>query len=264
LGVVGDGYTIMQNKSAFDFIDYLLQARNGAHYESAGALGKGERIWVMAKLPDTIRIAGTEDISKLYLLIATAHDGSMAYTAKLVAERVVCENTLAVALGEVGAAVRIKHTKSAQARLAMGLKFMASVGNSVQTLNEKMNILASRKLTRESASAVLDRLFPPTMNDDGSEKTSKRRENVLATVLGLFDSNDKNAIPQVRGTAYNMLNAITEYTDHFRPARITDSRKDYSDVQARAENALFGTGEKLKVSALEALLELTADDAVLV
>jgi phage/plasmid-like protein (TIGR03299 family) len=257
LGVVGDGYQIMQNKTAFDFIDYLLQARDGAHYESAGVLGKGERIWVMAKLPETIRIAGTEDLTRVYLLIATAHDGSMAYTAKLVAERVVCENTLAIALGEASTAVRIKHTKSAQARLALGLKFMASVGNSVQSLNEKLNILASRKLTRESATNVFDRLFPQTKDEKGEVKESKRRDNVLSTILSLYESNDKNAIPEVRGTAYNLLNAITEYTDHFRPARITEARKGYSDDQARAENALFGSGEKLKAEALDALLDLT-------
>ena len=72
-----------------------------------------------------------------------------------------------------------------------------------------------------------------------------------------------NAFPAIRGTAYNLLNAVTEYTDHYRTARITDARQGYSIEQARAENAVIGTGERLKSSALAVIEELTADDPVI-
>ena len=120
-------------------------------------------------------------------------------------------------------------------------------------------MLAQRKMTRDSLKSILDRLFPAPKEKDASQT---RRENVLADVLSLYESNDKNAIPSIRGTAYNLLNAVTEYTDHYRSARITDSRKDYSVDEARAENAVLGTGERLKSQALDVILEDTAGNPV--
>lgn len=255
LGTVGADYSILQNKLAFDGIDTLLAAKEGAHYESAGALGNGARIWVMARIPEAIRIIGTQDESKLFLLAATAHDGSMSYQFKLVAERVVCENTLSVALGEAGQVVRIKHSKNAIDRMAAAVRYMSQVTSSASTLDAKFNALAQRKMTKTSYDAVMDRLFPKT--EDAGQS---RRDGLLASILGLYDNNDKDAIPEIRGTAYNMLNAITEYTDHYRTSRITEGRKadGYTVDTARAENALFGTGDKLKNLALEVLLDYTA------
>lgn len=103
--------------------------------------------------------------------------------------------------------------------------------------------------------AVMDRLFP---KPEGKDQNTTRRENILADVLSLYESNDNNAFPSIRGTAYNLLNAVTEYTDHYRTARITDAREGYSVDQARAENAVVGTGERLKTQALEVILESTA------
>lgn len=103
--------------------------------------------------------------------------------------------------------------------------------------------------------AVVDRLFPAS-KDEGAR--TGRRDAIVLKVLELFESNDANAIPQIRGTALNMLNAVTEFTDHFRTARITDARAGMTVQQARAENAIFGTGDRLKGDALVAVLEETA------
>lgn len=174
---------------------------------------------------------------------------------KLVDERIVCENTLAIALGEAGAVVRVKHTKNAIDRMNAAVRYMSQVTTAASTLNDKFNALAQRKMTRETYDAVMNRLFPKT--EDAGQT---RRDGLLNAILSLYDSNDKNAVPEIRGTAYNLLNAITEYTDHFRISRITEGRKadGYTVDQARAENALFGTGDKLKNLALEVLLDYTA------
>jgi len=209
----------------------------------------------MARIPEAIRIIGTKDESRLFLLAATGHDGSMAFTYKLVAERVVCENTLTMALGEAGSVVRVKHTKNAADRMNAAVRYMAQVTNAASSLSDKFNALAQRKMTRESYDAVMDRLFPKT-----EDANQTRRQGLIESIMGLYESNDKDAIPEIRGTAYNLLNAITEHTDHFRTSRITEGRKadGYTVDQARAENALFGTGDKLKGMALDALLDLTA------
>jgi hypothetical protein len=133
-------------------------------------------------------------------------------------------------------------------------RLMQGVGADAKALEEKLNLLAQRKMTRETITAIFDRLFPKPKEETSN---TARRENVMADVLRLYESNDKNTFPQIRGSAYNLLNAVTEYTDHERSARITDGRKDYSVAQARAENALVGTGDKLKTEALEVILQST-------
>ncbi len=258
LGTVGDQYTVIQNRYAFDFVDALLEAENGAHYESAGALGNGERIWCLAKVPHVITVAG-EDKSEVYLLFTTSHDGSMAATAKLSTVRVVCQNTLNQALSCNGSMVRVKHTRDAERRLDQAKRLMEGVGADAKKLEEKLNLLATRKMTRDSLKSIMDRLFPAPKDEKAN---TTRRENVLADVLRLYESNDRGTFPQIKGTAYNLLNAITEYTDHERTARITEGRKDYSISQARAENAFVGTGDRLKQDALDVILQDTAGNPV--
>ena len=259
LGTVGAQYQIIQNKYAFDFVDSLLEAENGSHYESAGALGNGERIWCLAKVPHTITVAG-EDKSEVYLLFTTSHDGSMAATAKMSTVRVVCQNTLNMALSANGSMVRVKHTRDAERRFEQAKRLMEGVGVDAKRLEDKLNLLALRRMTKESMVSIMDRLFPASKD---AEAITTRRENVLADILRLYESNDRNTFPQIRGTAYNLLNAVTEYTDHERTARITEGRKDYSLAQARAENALVGTGDKLKQEALEVIMQVTAGNPMM-
>lgn len=258
LGVVGDTYSPIQNLQAFNFIDDLLEAQNGAHYESAGALGNGERIWVMARVPGAdIQIAGTDDKSLSYLLVATSHDGSLSYLARLTSIRVVCQNTLSIALNQAGNVFKVKHTKNADARLATAKETMQGFAKDAKDLNEKLNALATRKMTKDSMTAILERLFP---NGKKEEKHNTRRENVLADVLKMYEVNDNDVFPTIRGTAYNLLNAVTEWTDHIRGFRQTESRKGMNESQIRAENAMFGTGDKLKTEALEVILQATSNN----
>src|SRR4029077_13181165 len=95
------------------------------------------------------------------------------------------------------------------------------------------------------------RLFPENKQAD----SQTRREGIITQVLGLYESNDGNAIPEIKGTAYNLLNAVTEYADHFRGVRVTSGRQGMNEGAVRAENALFGTGDKLKSDAMVADLE---------
>jgi len=254
LGIVGDGFQPIQNAQAFDFVDSLLQAQDGAHYESAGALGQGETLWVLARVPGAdIRINGTNDNSQSYLLVATGHAGNMSYLAKLTSVRVVCQNTLNMSLSHSGSVFKVKHTKSAEARLTSAKSAMAGIITDSRILGDKLNTLATRRMTKDSMLSVINRLFPENKETDNQG----RRNSIVLKVLELFESNDKDAIPQIRGTAYNMLNAITEYADHFRTARITEGKQGLTVDQARAEAAIFGTGDKLKSEALVAVLEET-------
>lgn len=264
IGNVSKTFEVVQNDEGFQWVDTLLEAENGAHYESAGALGNGAQIWLLAKVPFDINIAGTDDKSENFLLLSMAHDGSQALTAKLTSVRVVCWNTLQQALQGEGAVLRMKHTKNIHVRMDSAKAVWKGVEQTVKTLEEKLNTLASRRMTRESAKAIFDRLFPPRKGEKGEEVESKRRENTLSKIYQLYDSNDQNQIPEIRGTAYNLLNAVTEFTDHQRGVRVTKGREEQklSDDEIRKENAIFGGAAKFKEDALEVILEQTAGNPV--
>lgn len=255
LGQVGPDYVVKQNEDCFKFVDTLLEANGGAHYDSAGALGNGARIWCAVRVPKAdINVLG-EDKQETYLVFTTSHDGSMSHTVKLTCVRVVCQNTLQASLNDAGAMLRVKHTRNADARLADASRLMTGVVQDAKQLETKLNTLARRRMTRESMVTVLNRLFPQAAD---AAVNQTRRSNMLADVLSLYESNDRDAIPAIRGTAYNLLNAITEYTDHIRTARITDAKPDgYTLAQARAESAVSGSGDKLKTQALAVIDECT-------
>lgn len=259
LGAVGEQYTPIQNEYAFNFVDALLEAEGGAHYDSAGALGSGEIIFVSAKIPMAFRITGTDDVHETYLLFVTSHNGSLANQAKLTDVRVVCNNTLNMALRLNGSFIKIKHTKTAEEKLEKARKFLKNANDTVKSIREKFEILSKRELDKPSFIACLDKIFPDTKKDQEGADMTTRRANILRDVTELFAHNDDDAIPEIKGTAYNLLNAITEYTDHKRPTRITAGREMYTQEQGRAEAAVFGSGAQLKTKALEYILEETKD-----
>jgi phage/plasmid-like protein (TIGR03299 family) len=246
LGVVGEDYKVIQHATGFEMVDALMNTANGAHYESAGVLGKGEIVWGLADLGLTVSVGA--DKQNGYLLFCTSHDGSYSYLFRTCLTRVVCQNTLNAALSEKTRSMfRVRHTKNAMTRIAGAHDALQAFAGDLKTIEQKLNLLAGKRMTRASLVTVLDRLFPKTSKEqDGAtvEVSSTRRDNILVSVLERFEHNDGNAFPEFRGTAYNLLNAITEYTDHLRGVPHT-----------RAQSALFGSGDKLKTDALRAILD---------
>lgn len=245
LGVVGADYGVIQHDEGFKTIDALMRTADGAHYETAGVLGKGEKVWALADLGLTLKVGA--DVQKGYLLFSTSHDRSMAHSYRIVWTRVVCENTLGMALSEkTKAALTIRHTKNAVSRLVDARAALASMGEDVARMEDRLNFLAGRKMNREAMGTILDRLFPKFKDkDNGQEKDTTRRNNIISDVLHTYELNDGNAYPEQRGTAFNMLNAITNYVDHQRGSE-----------DSRAESAMFGSGQDLKEKALEVIYEV--------
>lgn len=265
LGNVGSVWEPIQNVECFEWCDALLNMiGGGSHYISAGALGNGETVWTLAKVPFDFSVAEEADKHETYLLFTTRHDGKGAAKAKLVVTQVVCNNTLQAALGEAGEEISIRHTKSAKERMDRAVKLMAGTQATISELKAKLTALADRKLTREKTVDILDRLFPKMTDVNGKEVETTRRDNVVSGVLQCFESNNQNAFPSVQGTAYNLLNAVTEYTDHLRSARgsSNDGKATVSKDTKRAESAMFTSGAKLKSEALEVILEETAPSLI--
>lgn len=250
LGAVGSDYTPIQHRDGFATIDALVNSVDGAHYETAGVLGSGEVVWGLAALNRSYEVVAG-DKHESYLLFSTSHDGSRSHEYRLTDTRVVCQNTLNLALG-YGAknALRVRHTKNAQDRLQTVHGLIAELNEQTDDVAAKMRELTTRKTTRETVTAIFDRLFPKTQRDNGREESSSIRENNIREILARFESNDLNAFPEVRGTAYNLLNAITEYTDHYRSSRGGE----------RAQAAIFGSGDALKTKAFEMIYEVAGKD----
>jgi phage/plasmid-like protein (TIGR03299 family) len=249
LGAVGETYTVINHAAGFEMIDALVGSVDGAHYETAGVLGAGEMVWGLADLQLTARVG--DDVQNGYLLFSTSHDGTLSHTYRTCLTRVVCNNTLNVALGEKTKSVfRIRHSKNSVSRLQDAHDALSTIQGDVQTMEQKLNFLATRKVTRESVTDIFDRLFPKRKDADGQDINTTRRANNLAEILAAYESNDGDAFPEQRGTAYNLLNAITNYTDHSRSAHNAKG-----NGTGRAESAMFGSGDRLKSSALEVILE---------
>lgn len=245
-GAVGEGYAPIQHGTGFQLIDDVVASQSGAHFETAGSLGRGEVVWGLADLALSTGIKGTQDEHDHFLLFSTAHDGSLAWRLSQTNVRVVCQNTLNMALKRTTQAqFRVKHTKNHGSRIAEAREILAKTKTEIMSFNEKLNLLATRKMTREAAESIFNRLFPK--NQKGERPT--RSQNALASVLANFESNDNNAIPEIRGSAYNMLNALTEYADHQRGTRNTGA----DDLDPRAKSAMFGSADKLKVTAFETI-----------
>jgi phage/plasmid-like protein (TIGR03299 family) len=232
LGVVGERYTVLQNREAFTFFD-ALTGTGEAIYETAGALGNGERIWILAKLPGYIKVHGKDIVNK-YLLLCNSHDGSSLVRAKLTPIRVVCKNTLSLALSGTEE-VRIRHTPSSVEKLEEAHKLLGLTNQLYEQLDFIFNRMALKKVTDKQLLEYIKKLIPST---DAENQT--RTENIRSKILELHESGQGANLG--RGTLWGGYNAVTEYTDHILHSR---------DQSRRLHSAWFGGGERLKMKAFE-------------
>ncbi len=243
LGPVGKDYTVIQHTEGFDLIDHLVGQIDGAHYETAGQLEFGRLVWTQANLNFKIRVG--EDESDIYLTFNTSHDGSKAFQIYETGTRIVCRNTFRIAsLKRLEATLRVRHTKNASQRTSDLKAEIDEIKNVALSMQEKLVWLSQRRVTKESLETIMKRLFPMAKDDNEVETSSTRRDNILAEILSLYESNDGDAFPEQRGTAYALLNSVTNYTDHLRSSK----------ADGRAQSAVFGSGDKLKTSALDLIL----------
>lgn len=248
LGVVGNSYVPVQNSQAFGFLDAVV-GDGSLRYHTAGALGKGERVWMLAKLPNEIRIKNSEDVTEQFLLLSNSHDGTSSLRVFFTPIRVVCANTLGAAerrgrrqgvsivhKGDLDAKVN-----EAQAVLGLAKRFYDSLG-------EKMNVLANYYPNRKKIEDYFESLYP---NIPDARNT--RSENVRKELMHLFEHGRGQNIPATRLSMWAAFNAVTEYVDHHRSTR---GKTDLDRASRRLESAWFGSGAGLKAVAWESALNL--------
>ncbi len=235
---LGKGYTIVQNKEAFSFFDSIVGG-DFAMYETAGALGKGERIFITAKMPEMIRIAGTDDITEVYVLLTSSHDGSGSIIAAVTPVRVVCNNTLNMALKDTISKVSIRHSASVHDKLAEAHNVLGISHKFIVDANECFNVLAKKSITDDKVKELIQILF----NDE--KKDSTRIKNIEDAVWASYNAGVGQE--KILGTAWGALNGITHYIDH---------EKNYRNDSNKFLNITEGEGQRIATKATELLLAI--------
>jgi len=246
LGNVGARYTCRQNNQNGEWVDRILQSKEEAHYVNAGFLGNGERVFAVAKIPFDINFG--DDQQQAYLMFYSSHDGSTADTFSIQFVRKCCTNQLELSSRRAKHKIKIRHTKNADARFNEMTAFWNDVEVSVTSLQKNFKKMIDTKVTPEGFRTIASRLFGAKWEE------STKITNNLATIAQVFENNDDSQFPEQKGSYYNLLNAVTECTDHSRTSRVR-SGSGYTSNQARYSSALIGSGSVLKQDALQYILE---------
>ncbi|MGZ3846595.1 MAG: DUF932 domain-containing protein [Flavisolibacter sp.] len=242
LSVVSAKYQVVQPKEILEFYRDLTEI-SGFELETAGVLKEGRKCWALAKTGKSSTLKGN-DVVNGYLLLATACDGTLATTAQFTSIRVVCNNTLAVALANGAGAVKVPHNTSFDP-LAVKKQLGVSIAG-WDSFMYRMKTLSERKVKNHEATNYIQRLF----NSDVNAASGLSNERAMKKAMSLYEGNGKGAeLASSKGTAFGLLNSITEYVDHERRARSTDHR---------LESAWFGAGATLKQKALDQALLMVA------
>lgn len=217
LGVVSDRYKIVQNADAFAFTDILLG--EGVKYETAGSLSSGKRVWLLAKM-ETSKVCG-DDVDP-YLVFTNSHDGSGAVKVAVTPIRVVCQNTLTLALSTAKRTWSTKHCGDIQGKMDDARNTLGFAASYMENLKEEADKLTQVVVLAPQFADFLMKMFPT--NSKMSERQIANVENQRKAVAEIY--NHKDDIQKFHGTAYGVLNAVADYLPHGLPSRITSSYRE--------------------------------------
>jgi phage/plasmid-like protein (TIGR03299 family) len=217
LGIVSDDYQLVDNREAFRFLDALIGSE--MYFETAGSLWGGRRVWCLARVPEYVELGG--DQAATYLYVANSHDGSMAVTAAVTPIRIVCANTLGMALRAADSAAertfRFRHTGNLQTKFAEAREVLGMTIN----YSQQFKVLADKlALQRMSAGRferdVLRPLFP--VDGEMGKVAVANRERAVSEILAIFRGAGAagDTTGNASGTKWAALNAVAEYADYGR------------------------------------------------
>ncbi len=244
LSVVSQRYQVVQPREILEFYRDLTEV-SGFELETAGVLKGGRKIWALAKTGQSMSLRGN-DVTNGYLLLATACDGTLATTAQFTSIRVVCNNTLAVALNGQGQAVKVPHNTTFDAQAVK-----KQLGVSVAAWDDfmyRLKTLSERKVK----STEVDKFYAKVFGDAAMKGQASMQsfERTMAKAKTLFEGQGLGSgLSSAKGTAFGLLNSVTEFVDHQRKARSIDHRLD---------SAWFGQGAVIKQRALDEALRLVS------
>ena len=258
LSVVSNRYQVVQPMEVLEFYRDLTE-QAGFELETAGVLKGGRKFWALAKTGHSTALKGN-DVVNGYLLLATSCDGSLATVAMPTTVRVVCNNTLSIAVNNSENAVKVSHRSVFDAD-AVKKRLGVAVSHWDQFMYE-MKVLSERKVSTKEANAYFETLLTQTTPQSPDNTPSGLRllkpsstpiipnERAYKKLQTMYGGQGRGAeLTAAKNTAWGLLCAVTEFVDHERQARSTENRLD---------SAWFGNGAQMKQQALEKALQLVA------
>lgn len=259
LGVVHPGFRALQNRAGLELVDNLLGAGQ-AIYHTGGYLGKGEVVWVLAKLPGNLTIRG-KDVVEPYLLFSNSHDGTRAIDLRLTTIRVVCQNTLNLALSDKKNEFIFKQSHSVKPELIQvrAEKFFDFIRKEILFTEKDFQRLADHSLTQEGFEQYLGMVLPypkkpePTAKSAVQNLFETRRQKIgearrSVTEIYRDGYSDGDVESPAEPTLWGALNAVTAYVDHVQTLGDVD----------RYSHVMFGEGARLKEVAYKKAIEIIA------
>ncbi|WPQ61888.1 DUF932 domain-containing protein [Chitinophaga sancti] len=253
LGVVGKDYHIVQNTDAFTFFDAIVGGE-GIQYETAGALGKGERIFITAKLPGYIKV-GNDDLIEKYLFFTTSHDGSGSITAAFTPVRVVCANTLRAALADMTNTIKIRHTANAQDRLKQAHRLMGISNNLSNEMDAIFNQWSKSRISDSGVKKLIQMALAPSkevlanVKADQMETLTTTFNNMVEAAYDYGMSNPTQQMNTTAGTVFGAYNAVTGYFQNVRK---------YKTDEDKVKSILLGGSAQIKTqSAFDLCMEVS-------
>ena len=214
LGIVSGKYQILQNREAFAFVDDLMGLDEAVvKYESAGSLWGGQRVWMMARIPDSKIL---DDTIANYLFISNSHDGKSSVKCGISSVRIVCQNTLEFAIESAPRVWSARHMSSIEGRKKEAMETLGFSTNYIKQMEDKANKLYNIKV---DPNYILDKLF--VLKENVSERIKR---NVLETreeILSIH--NNKNDLGNFRNTGWGVYSAVADYVSNSEPLRKTDT-----------------------------------------
>lgn len=237
LGVVTDRYKVIQNEEAFAFTDELLGS--GVRYETAGSLQEGRKIWLLARMPSEYIISG-ECISP-YLVFSNTHDGSGAVRVAITPIRVVCNNTLNLALRTAQRSWSMVHTGDIQEKMREAKNTLFMAENYMDELGKEFEVLRNKELTDAQVKEYIEILLPTDENATAIQiKNIKRMREDMSTRY--YKAPD---LQNVGNNAFRFINAVSDFATHSNPLRRTTNYKENMFSRTIEGNSLIDKAYQL-------------------
>jgi phage/plasmid-like protein (TIGR03299 family) len=248
LGIVGGRYEIVQNRDSFGFFDAIIDSGE-AIFETAGALGKGERIFVTAKLPEDMLVGG-EECNK-YIILTNSHDGTSSIIAGFTTVRIVCNNTLQAALKGLTNKVLIEHRTGAKERLAEAYKVMNIGSKYMDEVSEIFNQMAKTPITDENLQNYITQVMQPEYkalkSEEENEKISTRFINQVSSIYDFALSHPTQQTNAARGTVWGAYNSISGHYNYIQK---------YKNEEQKFTSQMFGNANTKITKGFQKALEL--------
>jgi len=240
LGVVGTRYTPIQNLEAFEFLNHIAD-ETGAAFETAGSLGNGARVFMTMKFPESMALAGGQDVIDNYIMAVNSHDGSSAFIVAVTPIRAVCTNTVRLALAQAKSKISLKHTAGATQKVQQARETLGVVFAYQAAFEAEVEAMLSIKVTDAQYKKFVEAVIPEPKKKDPSDRQLNSVEKKRGELMALWNAPTQQ---NVAGTAWAAYNAVAEWADWVKPIRGAEGKEDL-----RSERMLFGGAEKLKARA---------------